>query len=698
MRSDATREFDLTVGGKMSKKNDSHANDPKDASNVSETLPQAEQSESAVDKAHSIQVNTLQEDADETAIVKSAAAPGKTPKRKRTAKKAGSKKLKSNVTANEKPSLQPANDSFNDEDLERIAQYISRIADGDLELDLDLNTENAALKKVHAAITKLISSTLSFTNAMQEVSAGKLEVVETFRALGNGKGKRCEKDHCSTAFIEMVTGYEEKSTAANEIAIGNFEVAISPKGHEDTLGHALVTLQFQVENLLSALSYLSEQTETGQINERLDLNYFERNWTDIASAVNLILDTLVGHIDAMPLPVLLTDEEHKILYVNDNACRAMSIERESVLGVPCNEIVNNPSCSDLDCVCSKVMISGAPETGEIELKIGDATKVYKAIASPLRNRSGEIKGTLQFLMDETSQRTVQNQVFDITQQIDQMVHQLAASASEAESQALAIEGKTAGANDLSHELTKQVKLIAESTESSQSSMASVSTASEEMAATVGEIAQNAERARAVTSNAVDAVDDASGEVNQLEQAAVQISNVTETIVEIAEQTKLLALNATIEAARAGEAGKGFAVVASEVKELAQQTNSATSDIRSKIDAIQNATRNTIKKIHNIADVMNEVNEFVSTIATATEEQAITTRDITETLTRSTSEMGNVSNAVTELTTFAQNLMKIVEDVTIDTSDIKQTSSELSRIAHELEQTESVLVNAIQDLN
>ena len=289
-------------------------------------------------------------------------------------------------------------------------------------------------------------------------------------------------------------------------------------------------------------------------------------------------------------------------------------------------------------------------------------------------------------------------VFEINQSLAEMIHKVAKSASETELQALAIDKKTSDVNAVSRHLTKEILTIKESAESSLENIASVSTASEEMTATVSEIAENAEQARTVATDAVHAVDDASSEVLQLENAAVQISNVTETIMEIAEQTKLLALNATIEAARAGEAGKGFAVVAGEVKELAQQTNSATADIRNKIEAIQMATQHTISKIKNISEVMKEVDDFVSTIATATEEQTITTREITENLTRSSGFLSNVTNAVGELSKFAEDMAQTIQNVTDDTTLIKNTSSNLSGIASELEKTETVLIQAISELN
>ncbi|TAN69786.1 MAG: chemotaxis protein [Magnetospirillum sp.] len=138
-------------------------------------------------------------------------------------------------------------------------------------------------------------------------------------------------------------------------------------------------------------------------------------------------------------------------------------------------------------------------------------------------------------------------------------------------------------------------------------MTTISASTEELVATVQAIARTSElaasNAHAVQSIAdegahstesvvdtmrmiVATVTETAQRVTHLAEASSSIGASVKQIEQIARQTNILAMNATIEAARAGTAGKGFAVVATEVKNLANQTASATHDIRKRIDVLK----------------------------------------------------------------------------------------------------------------
>ena len=94
------------------------------------------------------------------------------------------------------------------------------------------------------------------------------------------------------------------------------------------------------------------------------------------------------------------------------------------------------------------------------------------------------------------------------------------------------------------------------------------------------------------------------------ESVEKISEFIGTIDGIAQQTNLLALNATIEAARAGEAGKGFAVVAAEVKTLSGQTQKATEDISSLIQALQGVVTMLLNSVDEARGVGKQCSEAV----------------------------------------------------------------------------------------
>ncbi len=297
-----------------------------------------------------------------------------------------------------------------------------------------------------------------------------------------------------------------------------------------------------------------------------------------------------------------------------------------------------------------------------------------------------------------TQNEIQHGVQNGTEELSTIVSELGSVSTEIYERSNDIAAQSNMVATAAEQMTSNMESIAEASRNSQDNLNSVAGATEEMTATVSEIAQNAEQARGITGEAVQNVASASTSVNELGLAAQEISKVTDTIIEIAEQTKLLALNATIEAARAGEAGKGFAVVANEVKELAKQTNDATADISQKIEAIQAGTDGTVGEIASISSVIDKVNDIVNTIATAVEEQNVTTQDIAGNIGQATTGMHGVVNNVAEATQSAREITQNITEVNGNIGKIEETGEVLQKTTGTLTATGGQLTDMAALLN
>ena len=303
-------------------------------------------------------------------------------------------------------------------------------------------------------------------------------------------------------------------------------------------------------------------------------------------------------------------------------------------------------------------------------EIGALAKAMQDVAANLRGMLRDVTGGVQTLASSSTE--------------------MSAIAGQMSSGAQGTSSKSATVATAAEEMSANTASVAAGMEQATTNLSSVATATEEMSATIGDIAANSEKARAISAEAGVQAEGVAGLMKQLGAAAQEIGKVTETITSISSQTNLLALNATIEAARAGAAGKGFAVVANEIKELAQQTATATEEIKGRISGIQSSTGAAMADVDKIAGVIREVGEIVATIATAIEEQAAVTRDMARNIAEATTGVKDANQRVAQTAAVSQEIARDIAGVntasgemTSASQQVQASSLDLSQLAEQL---------------
>jgi methyl-accepting chemotaxis protein len=230
--------------------------------------------------------------------------------------------------------------------------------------------------------------------------------------------------------------------------------------------------------------------------------------------------------------------------------------------------------------------------------------------------------------------------------------------------------------------TEQSVAVAASSEQMAVNVQRVAAATEQLSNTVSEVGRQVEDSSRFAAGAVAEAERTHTIVNGLSDASRRIGGVVKLISQIAGQTNLLALNATIEAARAGDAGKGFAVVASEVKNLAQQTASATEEIQREIESIQSISGDTVGAISGVGDTIKKMRDIASSIESSVGEQRSATTEI----------CANIHQ--TALGT--QDVSKNISGVTIAAQETSSGASQVLGAAEELSKQSEALQHAVED--
>ena len=565
------------------------------------------------------------------------------------------------------------------------AEYVDRISKGDIPPRItdsyngDFNEIKNNLNNCIDNINALVAETEMLIKAS---AAGALST--------RGDGSKHQGD-----YRKIVEGVNEMLDAIllpigegnrilAQISNGKIDelIAQTYKGDHEKMKQSVNTVATVLQGLQKELGRLTDASHQGQLSERGKAEQFQGAYAGIVKGINDMLDAIL-------LPI---GEGNRVMSLIRGGNLREKIE------IACkgdHEKMKNAINGVHAWLAELIMYVTKLANGDMTATMGrasDQDQIHEWLVM-LKNNINALADDVSVLAKATvdgklairanaskHQGEFRKIVEGFNNTLDTVVEPLKFAASQASALASSAEELTAVSGQMAsnaEETATQANVVSAASEEVSKNVSVVASGSEQMQTSIREIAKSSNEAAKVAKTAVGVAETTNSTIAKLGESSVEIGKVIKVITSIAQQTNLLALNATIEAARAGEAGKGFAVVANEVKELAKETAKATEEIGQKIEAIQGDTKGAVQAIGEISAIINQINDISNNIASAVEEQTVTTNEIGRNVGEAAKGTGEIAKNIGGVAMAAQNTTK-------GAGDTQKAAQALSTMAAQLQ--------------
>lgn len=291
----------------------------------------------------------------------------------------------------------------------------------------------------------------------------------------------------------------------------------------------------------------------------------------------------------------------------------------------------------------------------------EAREKLQKHANKSRDMSAEVVDyARQVLADVANSEKDLSDIYETTQAINGALSDIASSTSA-----------TADAINRQIDMTSSIQEVIQGTYEKTNGIVNITAEASEA---VDSGVKTVEQLNRTAENSLEAGNQMKNAAEQLQQKSVEVRSITEIILNISSQTNLLALNASIEAARAGEAGRGFAVVADEIRDLAEQTKSATENITNILDTLVAEAQSVSERVEGTVATSKKQEELIRETSQSFMDIQGKMQELNAAIQMVSGEMNDIHTSNDQIVDSVQTLSASSEEVSVRTDEALDTSS------------------------
>ena len=555
---------------------------------------------------------------------------------------------------------------YTKKEVARLSEDLDRIANGDLNINLNVQEADRYTQEVHGDFQKINDSIASVRDSLAAMSAEADKLAQA--GLDGELDVRGDASRLNGIYAKIVNGVNETfesikapldvaSAFISNLAKGDMQNDIENhyRGYYALLADNLNEVHHSLAFLLAEADKLAKAGRDGNLEVRGDESSQKGFYAGIISGVNSTLDAVVAplkesarvlggfayndyasemskeyHGAYLDLASSVNLVRSRLLSVQDALVKLgkgdlsrleefRSIGRRSE-----NDHIMPAMISAYQTIQELIneadRLAEAAYEGDLNVRgnssqfsggycgiIDGMNRTMEAVSAPIEEASAVLqelaKGNLSVAMSG-EYRGGYNRIKDGMNTAVSSFRTLLAEISDAAQQVAAGSRQVAeGSQTMSQGATEQASAIEELT----STITDISVKTRQNATNATQVSSLASTTQTEAQQGTQKMNEMLAAMQAISESASNISKINRVIDDIAFQTNILSLNASVEAAHAGQYGKSFAVVADEIRSLSAKSAKAAKETTALIE-------NSIDKVDDGTKIANETAESLAKIS------------------------------------------------------------------------------------